>query len=425
MSLHRLVIGIVLALVVLGSREAGAAELEGGDNGSVHRLARGVTLALGAGARAQILPRTRVDLGRSGMVPAFVVALSRGQLDVVSSAPKSETAVLIRAPHRVACVVAAGSATLIADKGRVTVAAPDVELLVASGDDWRPLAARSLRAFGSGETGAPQPMLAAPAPRLDRSLMFAGGTPIRAAWPAVAGAMRYRVRLGSARSFETRSTSIAIADLAPGSHAIEVTAIDRYGLPSAAGAAGTLRVVGVALPAGASQSTHGIRLHRGQRARLTSAEGLELSYGASPYFVPAPESIGLPPRGGTLVRLRARGAPGEVAFRIEPIVVSASVSITPKLPIWPDDPIRVRVLPHGVAASEIRTIVSVNARPIRVGFRREGSALVAIVPRASGPGPWIVRVEVKGPRGETIGRDFVEVAQARGSSAHLASSRSH
>jgi hypothetical protein len=416
---------MLVAIFLVHAPEARAASLEGGESGAVHRLGAGVTLALGSGARAQILPRTRVDLGRSGTVPAFVVALERGRLDVASSAPKSESAVLIRAPSRVACVVAAGSATVIAESGRVTVAAPDVELLVASGDDWRPLAARRLRAFGSGETGSPQPMIAAPAPRLAQRVMLAGGAPIRAEWPAVAGAVRYRVRLGTHRTIETRGTSAAIENLGPGSHAIEVVAIDRYGISSVPGVAGTLRVVGLALPAGASRSKDAIRMHPTERARLIGAEGLELSYGASSYFVAAPRSIGLPPRGGTWVRLRAPGAPGEIAFRLEPIVVSATVSITPKLPSWPDDPIRVRIAPHGVSPSEIRTIVSVNARPIRVSFRREGGALVAIVPRATGRGPWIVRVEVKGPRGETIGREFVEVAQARPSPAHLASSRSH
>jgi hypothetical protein len=296
--------------------------------------------------------------------------------------------------------------------------------VVAQGDDWRPLAAGLKRAFGPGETGAAEPLVAVPAPRLSRSVALAGGSAARVEWAPVNGAERYRVRVGALRLVETRTTTSELEGLPPGSHAIEVSAVDRHGVPSAVVSAGTLRVVGIELPPGAARSGGVIRLHRGQRARLIGAEGLELSYGSSPYFVAAPRSIGLPPRGGTAVRLRAPGSDEAARFRLDPIVVSASVSITPRLARWPDDAIRVRVTPRGAAPADIDTVVSVDARPVRVTWKRDGRSLVALVPQAQSRGPWVVRVEVRGPRGEIIGRDFVEVAQGA-SDARVASSRSH
>jgi len=46
-------------------------------------------------------------------------------------------------------------------------------------------------------------------------------------------------------------------------------------------------------------------------------------------------------------------------------------------------------------------------------FKRDGAWFRGVLPARPGPGPWVVRVEVKDEHGLELGRDFVEVASER------------
>jgi hypothetical protein len=172
-------------------------------------------------------------------------------------------------------------------------------------------------------------------------------------------------------------------------------------------------VIGLDLPKDARLARGVLHLHRGQRAELVAAEGLELTYGRSDHFVAAPESIGLPARGWTLVRLRDRATQSEVELRVEPIIVSAEIELSPKRARWPADAVRVSIVPRGASPSEVIVEVTINARPVKVRWMRDASGLRGIVPADSTPGPWVVRVEAKDARGNQIGRNFLEVSRSR------------
>ncbi len=139
-----------------------------------------------------------------------------------------------------------------------------------------------------------------------------------------------------------------------------------------------------------------------------------MTYGRSSYFVPAPRRVGLSRGEPTLLRLRVPKSKQEAKIELAPIELSASVELSPQLARWPRDPVRiaVRVSAKGTDLPKVTPTVTVNGAPEQVTWRRSGGSLSAVVPPKSGGGPWVVRVEVTGPRGHELGRGFLEVARA-------------
>jgi hypothetical protein len=98
--------------------------------------------------------------------------------------------------------------------------------------------------------------------------------------------------------------------------------------------------------------------------------------------------------------------------------VRAKVVFGPKVPVWPHDPLEIRVQVEesngsesAADAVEVRTRVLLGVEPVEVSFVRDGNVLRGVLPPQSGAGPWVVRVEVQDQSGSELGRDFIEVAR--------------
>jgi hypothetical protein len=101
-----------------------------------------------------------------------------------------------------------------------------------------------------------------------------------------------------------------------------------------------------------------------------------------------------------------------------PHIVLAQIELGPATAVWPDDEIQAQVElvdgsgnpvqdTHGFNAN-----VSINLQPSKTAWKQQGNIMQASVKVPPGTqGPWVVRVEVKNPRGHVIGRNFLEVAR--------------
>jgi hypothetical protein len=194
----------------------------------------------------------------------------------------------------------------------------------------------------------------------------------------------------------------------------------------------TVRIVGLTVPKGADVAADGtVLLGRDQRVSLTGGSGLEVSYGGSSMFQSAPSTLGLAHNAPTLVRLRAPGAKDETVIRLEPKGLRANVAIGPRVARWPLDRVVIDVELYDTSGrpvpedAEVSPTITVNLDPVSVKWVRTGRTLHAELPPGIAPGPWVVRAEVHDPRGELIGRNFLEVAhspsQSRGTAAATAS----
>jgi hypothetical protein len=222
-----------------------------------------------------------------------------------------------------------------------------------------------------------------------------------------------RTLVERSRSNESR---INFDELAPGSYAVSVHAVEASGLEGAESSPAPLRVVGADLPEGAKLVDGGILLPPNQRVRLHGTAGVEISYGKAPNFVPAPSTIGVIRNQPTLVRLRAEGSKDELSLELAPRKLHANVQLGPARARWPRDEVTVSVrLTDGLGrplADDVGLTPSVfvNVTPVAVKWKRERNLLTARVPRGTEAGPWVVRVEVADDTGAVVGRDFLEVA---------------
>jgi hypothetical protein len=332
---------------------------------------------------------------------------------------------MVRAPRKLSVVAKAGHFQISTRGETSTVAAFEKDALVAVGSDWKPLSPGTARSVGGSASGEDRKILSPPPPSPRAQLhVAAGGTAQgRVQWNAVASAKSYRLRVtrkdASASSApvlhaESKSTSHTIRNLEPGVYAVEVAAVDEHGLPSARSSAGTIHVVGLVAPPGARAEAARVWLRPGERAGLTFASGVEMTYGAASYFVPAPQSVGLFRDQPTRVRLRAVGGTQEATIELMPVRVSARVTLTPALPRWPTDDVRAKVefFAVGTKPPNTKPRVSVNGRGVTAHWRRQGSTVFASIPKATGRGPWVVRVEAVDGSDAVIGRGFVEVVAA-------------
>jgi hypothetical protein len=175
-----------------------------------------------------------------------------------------------------------------------------------------------------------------------------------------------------------------------------------------------LRVVAAELPEGAKLVDGTILLRPHQRVALTGTEGVEISYGRAPQFIPAPNSIGLIRGQATLIRLRSAGSTGELQLSLEPRTLHADIQIGPRRARWPNDAISVSVRITDArgrpVAADVKPRLHVNVTPLKLEWKRSHNVLSTMVPRPAEPGPWVVRVEVVDDTGAVVGHDFLEVA---------------
>lgn len=403
--------------------------------GEVKKLSGGAVLRISPGTRVEFERAVRLQLGPASAPKTLThtIRLISGRVEVDLPEGKSKTpatAVLIRAPHKISAVAKGGRSIVIAAPSRVTVAAVRGEMLAAHGNQWRPVGSGIVREFAAGGAPLDHAVIAAPQVSLSAPLAFhiagasAEATPTATATP-VPRAAGYdfgiwkmqgngRVLL---RRLRSEGPTLELPSLEPGSYGISARALEPSGLESNDSELVPLRVVGAELPLGAKLVEGGVLLRPHQRITLHGTEGVEISYGQVPHFVPAPGTIGLIRGQPTLVRLRAAGTQGELALALEPKTIHADIQIGPPRALWPQDQVSVSVrLTDGrgrplLATDEVQPIVHVNLTEVPLDWKRKDNLLTTVVPHPAEAGPWVVRVEVKDETGVLVARDFLEVAQ--------------
>lgn len=418
---------------------APGSEMRGGADGTTAKLADGIKLRLAPGTRVRFERSTQLVLGRAGQAstPARSLNLLEGRIDVwVPVAKPLRVAVLVRAPRQVSAVVEGGHGIVLSSAAGVTVAAARGNMVAALGNEWRPLREGMARSISPADpSGKPHRLLGAThiamSDPLLLSLQGASGE-TTAVWLPVPGAARYNVSVSRpdgtlVRSLRTSTHTARIDQLGPGLYEVRAQPVDRFGLEGPMSAPDSVRVVGVDLPAGSFMSGGAVLLRRGQRVHFKHVEGVQVSYDAASSYIPAPVSIGLARGHATRVRFRQAGATRDSAsLTLAPLGLSARIEIGPQLARWPSDTVHVAVRVvdwnnHPIPSSiKIETQVSINGSPVNVHWTRRGDTLTSIVPARAGPGPWVVRVEVKDRFGQELGREFLEVAS---STARVASAR--
>lgn len=419
------------------SRTGDGGLLVAGPGGAIYELRGGAILEVSAGSAFSFEPSIRLKLRKPGDPDTFArsVRLSHGQATVTIPAKYTEqTAVLLRGAGKLSAVAKEGVSTFVTDEDRTTAASRSGEMLVGIGNEWKPLREGFARTIDATDPGAlPRPILAAPAPRMDRALVVVDAAAAKqaafsATWTEVKDAKSYDVTLANGGAvlagttaltehLPASTTTAAWKDLPPGAYSVKVAAVDRFGLTGALSNASTMHVVGLVVPDGATFTNDGaVLLGQEQRVSLTGPGDLEVSYGASSLFQPAPSTLGLAHGAPTLVRLRAPGTSAETVIRLEPTGLRANVAIGPKVARWPLDHVVIDVElydANGRAVpddSEVSATITVNLTPVKVKWTRKGRALHAELPAGTLPGPWVVRAEVRDSRGDLIGRNFLEVA---------------
>jgi hypothetical protein len=407
--------------------------LVAGPHGASYELRGGALLEVSAGAAFAFEPSIRLKLRKPGDPDTFArsVRLARGQATVTIPAKyKDQTAVLFRGAGKLSAVAKEGVSTFVTDDDRTTAASRSGEMLVGIGNEWKALREGFARTIDATDPGAlPRPILAAPTARTDRALIVvdsAKRATFSATWTEVKDAKTYEVTLANAISasvvarLPAPTTTAAWNGLPPGAYSVSVVAVDRFGLMGSPSKASSVHVVGLVVPDGATVTNDGaVLLGHDQRVSLTGPSNLEVSYGASALFQPAPSTLGLAHGAPTLVRLRAPGTSDETAIRLEPTGLRANVAIGPKVARWPLDQVVVdvelydangRAVPED---SDVSPTITVNLDPVKVKWTRKGRTLHTELPAGTAPGPWVVRVEVRDHRGDLIGRNFLEVASNR------------
>jgi hypothetical protein len=415
--------------LVLGTVSPGAGAHVAGTDGAEWLLPGGARVVAKAGTEFRVIGKPqRLALGPRRDTPGYTVLLRSGNLRVtVPSGGRS--AVVVAAPRKTNVLVVSGATSISATNERVAVANAEGETSIGVGSDpLRPLAVGMMREVNGG-AGAVRPLAESPRSLDAPALSFAFGADVSlgaVSWPAAPGAGSYRVEIRNdkGRLVASRETSAAAVEqgafrLTPGKYVARVAGIDPSGLEAARPVEKPLRVVAVTVPErGFVDADGAVHFPAGQAVKIAHAEGVEVTYGAANYFVPAPRTLELMRPEPRLVRFRVPGDRSEAKLWLVPRQVRAQVEFGPKVPVWPHDQLEIRVRIEEVNASgaiaapdEVRARVLLGVEPVDVSFVRDGNVLRGVLPPQSGKGPWVVRVEVQDQTGAELGRDFIEVAR--------------
>lgn len=394
-----------------------------GPTGAEWALPGGARLTAEGNAELRVIAVPQLlPLGGRRPVPSYTVMLKSGI--VRAHVPTSgQTAVVVSAPRKTSVLIAAGDASVVAGP-QVFVANADGNASVSvDGSPFHAIEAGTVEVPGASK----RPLIASPATAGVPSVLLSFGKPAELDafdWKPVPEATAYRVELRDestrrvVANTETRTPSLprGFATLDTGTYSLRIAALDPVGLESAHPMVRPLRVLPVTLPPGAFVDTSGVvRFPPAANIEFGRTEGIEMAYGHTGPFAPAPANIGLFRNQAYLVRLRAAGTDGARELWLMPRTTRATVHFGPQAPSWPGAPLEIDVRVEDTSGGEwveLEPLVTVGVEPVAVEFTRDGSRWHGVLPGRPGKGPWVVRVEVKDRSGMTLGRDFVEVAAA-------------
>ena len=330
--------------VTSGEAAPHGATFVAGAHGVKYELRGGAKLELSEGAEFSFEPSLHLKLRKPGdpETTTRVLHLVHGTAEVSVPTLRDPTAVMVRGPGKLSAVAKEGHLTFVAAEDRSTAAARQGEMLVGVGNDWRPLKAGYARTLAPEDPSAlPRPVLPTPKVSSDSKLTLVRGNDSAragATWTPLPNAARYDVivsRTGQGGGVVSHQIvtepSVSVDSLTPGNYALVVAGVDRQGLVGSVSEPCALRVLGVEMPEGASVSQDGaIILGRDQRVSLVGADGVEITYGSSQFFVGAPSQLGLAHGEPTTVRFRAPGTSSETVLHLAPRGLHAAVNIGPR-----------------------------------------------------------------------------------------------
>lgn len=392
---------------------------------------------LGDGVRVSISPGTSVvDMGMVSLpsgfgytVRAFALRLEQGRIDVlVPPVRAAARPVLVRTSRQVTAVSRRGGFTVIANREDVTVAAYESALAVTAGQRWLSVPAGN-RVIVSAESPTGRLAQLPPAP----SVTFAGqlhvATPgstnpflvtVRTDTPA----QGYRVTLVDRTDplraplvYESEDPIMALSPVEPGRYLLEARAIDASGLEGLVSTPVAIRIVGLGLPPGGYVRQGAPQLAPGQHVNLIRAEGLQLTYGSSDYFITAPTTVGLRRGRAVVARIRDPELAAEARLSLEPSEPLNMIRLEPANAVWPRDRIRIQLEFRGeterkqfLEGINLSPVVTINDVELKVSWACARISCQADVPPPSTHGPWILRVELHDGSGQAVDHTFLEIA---------------
>lgn len=391
-------------------------------------LGEGVRLQLASEAEVGVPRGMQLPVGRgSALVRVQSIPVVQGRVEMTVDGELGTRGGMLTFGPKFLAVCTGGRMTVVVEPDAVVTIAHDHDLLLGYGGRFRPLPVGHYRRYDR-TTGTSTDGVVLPAPRTDARppLQSALEGPVTVALPVspVPGAERYVVRLttpGNETSLAEESfveaQTVRVTPPGPGRYRARLFAVDAVGIESPPSPPIDLRVLGIV---DRERLVHAGSIHvePGERVRVLGAEGLVLRYGASSEFVPAMSTIGLPQREATRVEFRDPLDPKSiVVFPLMPERQRIKIELGKATTEWPRDslPIRIRFDgPRGPALlGSYRPEVLVNLTPVDLEFVEKDGSLFAELAPQPGPGPWVVRVNLRNDKGAEVARNFLEVTEER------------
>jgi hypothetical protein len=396
----------------------------------VLKLDNQVLLEVEPGSEFRVGSITKLPIasGPDPMVPARIVFLARGRIDVTLPQPEKRPhfACMLFGPNEVRIINKGGRVSMRARERVVTTASHAGEGLVTTGKSWLRVPEGTARVFNDNwPEGLRRTFPVAPSrPVLSRSLLLEGQgaeSNTNVSWAALDNAV-YELSIASEQGSAELLGALKeprqqLAGLKAGRYQVVARAVDDLGLESTWSEPVAFNVVGIEAPENASVEANGVvRLLPGQRVQLRGGAGLEVGYLGFDHFLPAPPSLGLVQRRPITVLLRHPQSLETVQLRLEPLTVHADIEVAREPLRWPAGglPVTIHLRDQdGKPVSEkyhADIQLSVNLQPLEPKWQRQGSTLSTVLEQPSLKGPWLVRVAVFDDRHTPLGMELAEIA---------------
>jgi len=423
-----------------GAAVAAGAVIRAGASRAVRLdVGNGVSVRLAPGAALVVRSMTWLPAEHPGATPvrALQVNLTTGEVDVVVHDPKGATGVTVLLPGGGSMALWRGSANVALDGEQAAIALYEGMAIAGSASKWQPLTAGKglvLTPKGGPVTHAiPGPVEwshDAGAPSAFALARGDEGGVVGASWSAARGASRYRVELArDAAMIGDVTVSSATAPvfrsepLTTGGYTLSVRAVSPDGILGPVSDPMALRVAHVTVPRGGFVARDGnVVVPPSGALILDDPRDLEVATvlhrgmtDDSLFWAPATSRITLGTAARRDVRIRHVSSHTVTSFSLVPRTLRARVTFGPRHAHWPENPVDIVVkvddpsgyLDGAAEAVDIDTRLGIAAMP--VNWQRAGDTFTARVSPQMGPGPWVVRVDVKDSTGASIGASWLDV----------------
>ncbi|HEY2512389.1 MAG TPA: hypothetical protein VGI39_16090 [Polyangiaceae bacterium] len=405
----------------------------------VIKAAEGVSLRLAPDTTVTLRPATWLPAERPGANPlrAFQVGFANGEIDVEVHEKSNALGVLLMLPNGRSLALWRGSANVSIHGDNVSIAFYEGMGITGSASKWKPLQP------GQGyvlDSKADATSRTTPITPTWADLASSGANPfalvrgdakanLSASWTPVANADHYRVELTADPRFlgpitfsDVSTTTLRTDALAAGSYVARVRAVSTDGLASPPSKPLPLRVARMVIPDLAMTTNAGaVVLPLRSAILLDDPRDLEVATisefnpTAAPRWVPASNEISLEGSARRNMRIRHVPSLSETTLMLVRREMRARVSFGPVAAHWPENPVDITVKVEDLSGyldpsrEPLNFDVHVDMDPAALTWSHTGDTWTAHVPPKSGPGPWVIRVNVMDRAGVPIGASLVDV----------------